>query len=278
VPLPDSPTASPAAAAPKAPHGSHLRLAVGCLSGLLLAWGGAALGLDALPPFFWVRFPLVVAALGFLIGRSRRRWVPGACAAIAALPWLALLLITTTPVMGSLGRALAPADPLRPAAAIVVLSSDIRPDGTPDRGMQWRLDHAYGLVRAGYARRLSLPRLAIRDRSYLPAVRRQLTERGLRCEVEEIGPVHNTHDEVLRVAALARRPERQPLILVSEGMHLRRVTALCRKAGVSIIRSPSPYGEFDYQHPGSPRERLAAFRVWLHEVYLFETNRLQGWL
>ena len=236
------------------------------------------LGLDAIPPFLWAQYPLVVGALGLLIFRSRRRWVPATFAVLALMPWLMLLLVVGTPVMGPLARTLAPADPLRPVATIVVLSSDIRPDGTPDRGMQWRLDHAYGLVRAGYAHRLSLPRLAMRDHSYLPAVRQQLADRHLRCEVEEIGPVYNTHDEALRIATLAQRPGRQPLILVTEGMHMRRASALCRKAGVSVLRSPSPYGEFNYRHPTAARERLAVFHRWLQEVYLFETNRLSGWL
>ena len=49
-------------------------------------------------------------------------------------------------------------------------------------------------------------------------------------------------------------------------------------ASVSVLRSPSPYGEFDYLHPTTARERLAVFHRWLHEVYTFETNRLQGWI
>jgi hypothetical protein len=142
--------------------------------------------------------------------------------------------------------------------------------------MQWRLDHAYDLVRTGYATRLAVPRLAMRSRSYLPAVRRQIEERGLSCQVEEIGAVHHTPDEVQRVAELLRRPDRRDLILVSEAMHLRRVTALCRKAGVRVTRSPAPYRAFDYRRPHRPDQRLAAFRIWLHEVYLFEVNRLQG--
>lgn len=171
-----------------------------------------------------------------------------------------------------------PSDPPRPAAAIVVLSSDIRPDGTPDRGMQRRLDHAYGLVRAGCARRLAVPKLAMRSGSYVPAVKTQLAARGLKCEVEELGSVRYTHDEVLEIRRHLERPHRAPVIPVTEALHMRRVTALCRKAGIVVRRSPSGYEEFDYRGPVGLASRLAAFRVWLQEAHYYEVNRLLGWV
>ncbi|MGV3721728.1 MAG: YdcF family protein [Actinomycetota bacterium] len=247
-------------------------------AGWLMAVGALTLGLDAIAPFQWARFPLLAALACAGLGWLRGRRACGGLWLAAGLPWLGLLIITATPAAGALARSLSREDPPRPAAAIVVLSSDIRPDGTPDRGMQRRLNHAYDLVRAGYARRLVVPRLGMRSNSYAPAIKAQLEKRGLKCEVEELGPVRYTHDEIKEIGRYLEQPGRGPLILVTEALHMRRVSALCRKAGVVVQRSPCGYDEFDHRHPTNSTERLAAFRTWLQETFYYELNRWLGWL
>jgi uncharacterized SAM-binding protein YcdF (DUF218 family) len=243
-----------------------------------MAVGALTLGLDAIAPFQWARYPwlaaLACAALGWLRGRRAL----GGLWLVAGLPWLGLLIITVTPAAGALSRSLSREDPPGKAATIVVLSSDIRPDGTPDRGMQRRLDHAYGLVRAGYAKRLAVPKLGMRSGSYVPAIKAQLSERGLQCEVVELGSVRYTHDEITEIRRYLDRPGSAPVILVTEALHMRRVSALCRKAGIAVQRSPCGYAEFDYRNPANPTQRLAAFRVSLQESFYYELNRLAGWL
>jgi uncharacterized SAM-binding protein YcdF (DUF218 family) len=272
-----SPTAS-GAPRPDWRHAGWTRAALGGSAGWTLAAGAVALGLDAIAPFHWARHPwLVAAACGALAWRCRRRLLIAFWAA-AALPWMGLFLVIATPVTGLLSRSLAREDPLRPAGAILVLTSDIRTDGTPDRGMQQRLDHAYGLVEDGYARRLVIPRLGMRESSYLPAVRKQLARRGLTCQVEELGRVQYTHDEILELEKYLQRTDRRKVILVTEALHMRRVSALCRKRRIAPLRSPSGYAEFDYRNPTGRAQRLAAFRVWHQETFYHELNRLLGWL
>jgi len=243
-----------------------------------MALGAQQLGLDSIAPFIWARYPLLTATICAAIAlRGRHVAVPALWIAAAA-PWIGMHLVLSTPLAGALARSLVREDPLRPAAAIVVLSSDIRTDGTPDRGMQLRLDHAYRLIEGGYARRLVVPRLGMRTRSYVPAVLKQLKERDLECTVEQLGAVYNTHDEVVEIDRYLKRPGNGPVILVTEALHMRRVTALCRRRGVVVLRSPSGYAHFDYRRPAYPEHRMAAFRVWLYEVYYYELNRLLGWV
>jgi hypothetical protein len=144
--------------------------------------------------------------------------------------------------------------------------------------MQCRLEHTYGLLRPGYARRLVMTRLGMRSRSYVPAVRRQLQEHGLTVELLETAPIWNTRDEVEQVGWLQRRTGWREVTVVSDAMHLRRVRALAQHLGIEVGTSAAPYAGYDYRTVSTPRALLAAFRDWIEEAYNFEVNRLRGWL
>jgi uncharacterized SAM-binding protein YcdF (DUF218 family) len=256
-------------------RGRGWRLVGGFAAGVLFAYGALVSGLDAIPPFYWVRMPLLAGLAGALAGLSRAWW--GVWLAAAAV-WFGFLVVGHTPLLGPAVRALVRSDSLERVEAVVVLSSDIRTDGSPDRAMQQRLDHAYRLMQEGYACRLVVTRLRMRSQSYVPAVRRQAQAWGLQCPVEETEPITNTRDEVIRIGRLAHQRGWGKMILVSDPMHMRRVAALCRKSGTRVICSPASYQDYDYTRLSTPEDRRAAFRNWLEEVYYFETNRARGWL
>src|SRR5207253_4021480 len=106
-----------------------------------------------------------------------------------------VLVVAYTPMIVPLAHSLERSDPLSHADAVLVLSSDIQPDGDLTAQAQSRLIHGYELLRAGYAPRLLLTRIPPPAPSYVPTVSAQLHALGLQYPIDEVGPVANTHDE-----------------------------------------------------------------------------------
>ena len=211
--------------------------ATGFILGVLLGLGARTLGLRAEPGVLNSALFLIAGAVGaFLAAAGARRllWIAG------ALECLALLVISYTPLVPALMHAWVRRDALRPADAVVSLSSQVYPDGSLDTHAQLRVLHAEELLSAGWAPRLVLTRIAGREPSALPVIRRQMRLFGLRCPIDEVGPVRNTHDEALAVAALARRRGWRRVILVSDPDHLRRAGAVFAHAGLEVCCSPAP--------------------------------------
>ncbi|MCC2669256.1 MAG: hypothetical protein K0Q72_1727 [Armatimonadetes bacterium] len=177
-------------------------------------------------------------------------------------------------------RSILRADPLRPADAVVVLSSTIRKSGEMDTAFQNRVIHGYEVVGQGFAPRLLVTHLgpSNRNKSYIPAVRRQLDKLGIDFPVQEVGPVWDTHDEAVAVAKLFREKRWKRVIVVSDPTHLRRAGATFEKAGLQVICSPCRSPEFDPASLERAGEKLAACREWFHEVIGYEVYRLRGWL
>jgi len=174
--------------------------------------------------------------------------------------------------------ALSPSRVLSPLPAVVALSASVHPDGRPDDQAQLRLIRAYELLGEAKARRLIVTRIAPPVPSTLAAVRDQLARLGLDCPVEEVGPVRNTRDEALAVAALARHRGWKEILLVSDPMHLRRAGAVFSAAGLTPYCVPSePYG-YDLSSPNSPAGRWNLFRALLWEYVGYQVYRWRGWI
>ncbi len=158
-------------------------------------------------------------------------------------------------------------DTLQPSEAIVVLSSGITLRGEPTEGARRRLQHAYSLLRLRLAPRLVVTHLPPPLPSYVPTVRRDLRRMHIATELEEVGPIHDTHDEALAVAQRAREQGWNRIVLVSDGTHLRRAKALFEKCGLQVLCSPGTT-------PAQALSRAAALEIRGLKLLEFSTARL----
>lgn len=261
-------------------HWSHA--VSGFILGLLLFFGqqallgGSLLNGTYLPVLVEYLAPLLWGVAGAALALTRARvllWITGAAICTATLG------VAYTPVVRPLLRSVTlPPDRLAHADAVVVLSSGIQDSGNLTPDAQSRLLRGYEILRAGLAPRLVLTRLPSSYPSYRPAVQRQMLALGLRYPIEEAGPVRNTHDEALAVARLARERGWPRVILVSEPAHMRRASAVFRKAGLPVLRAPCVEETYDAESLSTPFDRLRAFDDWLHEVIGYQVYRMRGWI
>src|SRR5262249_4919651 len=141
-------------------------------------------------------------------------------------------------------RNLLRADPLRTAPAVVVLAADSQLEGRALSGAsQERLLRAYELLRHGCAPLMVLTRLAPHSAAYRLQVEAQLASLGFEFDVAEVGPVRNTRDEAVVVAALARERGWKEVILVTHPWHMRRAAAAFEQEGLPVICTPCADGE-----------------------------------
>jgi uncharacterized SAM-binding protein YcdF (DUF218 family) len=224
-------------------------------------------------------FHLFTVALlaGVVLGVTRLRgllWVAagGLC--------LLFLAVAHTPYIKAPTKALVRVDRLRPADAVVVLSSSVRKSGEMDTAFQVRVLHGYEVVRQGYAPRLVLTRLdrRISKHSTVPEVRKQLEMLRMDFPIDEVGPVGNTYDEAVKVAELVRARGWKRVILVSDPTHMRRAGATFAHAGVSVLHSPCRNPNYDLTHMEGSRDRLLGFQDWFHETIGYWEYRRRGWL
>jgi len=263
-----------------APTGSlaaqRLQVALGGFTIGMLTWIAATqLGLATLPGFSEFNRIPCAGAVGALIALTRFRpllW------ATAGLCCVLTLVVGYTPVVVRPTQALVREDTLRPADAVVVLSSSIRKDGQMDDSFQNRVLHGYEVLRQGFAPRLVVTRLSppSKQKSYIPAIRQQFRYLQFDYPVEEVGPVANTYEEGRAVASLLKERGWKRIILVSDPTHLRRAAATFKKAGVPVLCSPCRNPDYDIARIKDPGERLKACRDWFHESIGYEIYRLQG--
>jgi uncharacterized SAM-binding protein YcdF (DUF218 family) len=105
-----------------------------------------------------------------------------------------------------------------------------------------------------------------------------------RQEVLSLGICADTHDEALKVAALAQKRGWQRLILVTSAAHMSRAHATFAKAGLATQAVPCDYVS-SYHRIGSVRwfhlpgyGSMHGFDVWLHELLGTLLYRLRGWM
>jgi len=245
-------------------------LILGTVTGVSLG----ELGLQSAPFFRGEHLLAASALVGVLVGISRLRRALWAAAAVATA---GLLLVAYTPLVAEPVRECVRRDGLQRVEAVVVLSSNIQADGEPTEAAQIRLLRGYEVLRAGFAKRLVIPRLMPPKASYMPAVRRQMEALGLDYPVDEVGPVGNTRDEAIAAATLARKEGWRRVILVSDPVHLRRAGAAFEKAGLAVLCTPCAERNYDLSSLAVPAERLHAFRDWLWESLGLWWYRRKGW-
>jgi uncharacterized SAM-binding protein YcdF (DUF218 family) len=193
----------------------------------------------------------------------------------ASLSWG---LVVFTPVARLMTRNLVRKDPLVAGDAIFVFSSRVQKGGELTTVAQARLIHGLALLKEGFAPRLVLSELKGSDASYLAAARRLMTELGLPGEVIAIGPVGNTHDEAVSLAALARAKGWRRILGVTSPLHTRRASLALEAQGLEVVSSPAPETGFDLETLDRGTDRLEAFRAALHERIGLLAYSTRGWL
>jgi len=210
-----------------------------------------------------------------LIFRQSMRIVEFALAAYGFL----LLVIFYSPVADYLVRPLqVPADP-RPAAAMVVLTAYVAPDGTLNESAMRRVHAAARL----YHRKLS-PLVIITGGDSDTPEARQLADfmAGFAGELG-IPPTaiivekesENTHFSAVNVAALCRQRNIQHVLLVTDAVHMRRAAAAFRAQGLSVSPVPADPWSLWWE---TPDIQLKKFWAALHEFGALLYYRWQGWI
>lgn len=104
-------------------------------------------------------------------------------------------------------------------------------------------------------------------------------------EVRSLGGCADTHDEALRVAALARQNGWQHVALVTSAFHMTRSKAVFEKAGVpGVLPVPCNYSSAPMRGRPLPwltvpnAGHLRHFETWMHEVVGMVAYRLRGWI
>ncbi len=247
----------------------------GFILGMLIGHVASLLGVQSIPVLRTVHLAPVMGVLGALLALTRGWWLLWWAAGTLCLGWLVL---GYTPLIVRPVRTLVVRDRLQPVEAVVVLSSDIHPSGALTTAAQVRLLKGYEMLRDGYARTLVLTRLPAPKKSYLPAVREQMRVLGMSHPILETGAVTNTHDEAVKVSALARERGWKRMILVSDAIHMKRAKAVFAKAGLPVLCAPSASRDFDLATLEVPSDRVHAFREWLWETIGMQVYKRNGWI
>lgn len=248
-------------------------LAVGGVAALL----GRDLDLPSLVSFWGDRTPLVVAAtLAFAVlwTTRLRKALLALTLALAGL-WLAAGF---SPLSAWLAEGLVQRDPVEAADAVFVLASRLQEDGELTGTAMTRLLHGLELLAEGHAPRLLLSELPEGYRQYAPAARGLMSRLRLPGELLTVGPVRNTHDEAVAVAALLRERGWRRLLMVTSPTHSRRAAAVFEHEGVAVISSPATEIQFDLESLARPDERLNAFGDLIHERVGLAVYRWRGWI
>jgi uncharacterized SAM-binding protein YcdF (DUF218 family) len=199
-----------------------------------------------------------------------------------------VLLVSSTPIVRPLARALVRQD--LPAGAplpddvdaVAVLSgSQLENAVISDESVERLLD-ALALAKASGR---PLLHSVIRpdahpERSSLPDQRALAALAGV-TRVLAVDSVHATHDEAVKMAAVARRERWRRVALVTSPLHSRRACATFERAGVRVLCVPSRSRFYEIDGPDAfppGPERLRAFGSWLYEVVGMWTYGVRGWL
>lgn len=106
-----------------------------------------------------------------------------------------------------------------------------------------------------------------------------------KAEVLSLGLCANTHDEALRVAALATQRGWKRVLLVTSANHMRRASATFATAHVPIVPCPCNFltslstSEADLPLPGIPAGTGGdKVNAWIHETVGWYEYRRRGWI
>jgi uncharacterized SAM-binding protein YcdF (DUF218 family) len=250
------------------------------LSGALAAAGAGFVAKDLrlfqVASFYGSRAALLlgIVAVGALLGLVRLRVVAWAALGGLALLWL---VVAFTPLAAALADGLPRRDPLGPADAVYVLASGVQEDGTLTDEALYRLTHGLEEVRQGLAPRLVLGELRPPRAHYAEGARALMAHLGIEAEVVTVGPVADTHDEAVAVAALYRARGWRRVIVVTSPLHSRRAAAAFEHQGLEVVSAPAAEGRYDAALDDAD-DRVRGFGDVLHERLGLWLYHRRGWL
>jgi uncharacterized SAM-binding protein YcdF (DUF218 family) len=220
---------------------------------------------------------LVVAAalLGGLLALTRLRPFLHATLAVVAALWL---LVCFTPLTSALARGLVRSDPVQAGDAVFVFGSTIQVDGDPSDDAASRLLRAVQLLADDKAPRLVLSELPPPAGRYGPLAQAWMGSLHVERELLTVGPVHNTREEALEVAALARARGFHRILAVTSPTHTRRACAALEQAGLSVVCVPSVETRFDLEALELPGDRVKSFGTIAHERLGWLVYARRGWV
>jgi uncharacterized SAM-binding protein YcdF (DUF218 family) len=277
----------------------------GALSGLYEKWSSVLitvllavlcwfclvqLGLLSLIPYIGKRAETIIYAIvvGFLLGLTSWRGAVtvGACGVLVL--WLLVcfspltrwlvspLLVHSTP------RKLTTQVATREADAVVVLASGIQADNDFSDVSLARFLGGLEAVRTNRAPLMVLTEAAPPAGSHQEAANRLLTSLKIECPILAVGPVHDTHDEAVAVANLAREEGWKTIILVTSPTHSLRSEMVFRQAGrdfgLNVVPRPCRETAYDLENLYWPKDRLQAFSSAIHELIGISIYRRRGWI
>jgi uncharacterized SAM-binding protein YcdF (DUF218 family) len=248
-------------------------LAVGALAGFV------ALDLNLLSLVsYWGDKSFLVpasAAAGALLWLTPLRRFVGVAVALLALLWLA---VAFTPLTRAMRDSLVRRDEVQAADAVFVFGSRIQLDGEPSSDAMSRLFRGLELVADGRAPRLVVSELPPPFPAYAPLARDWVGRFAPAVEVLSFGPIRNTHDEAVHLAALFRQRGWKRVLAVTSPTHTRRAAECLEKEGLDVVSVPAIETDFDVERLERPEDRRAAFRTIAHERLGLVVYRWRGWV
>ena len=249
----------------------------GACVGLVAGFIARDLDLTQLVSFWGDR--LILLPIGMLVGAlcavTRLRKPFFAAASALALLWL---FVAYGPLSQILVRGLVRSDALRPADAVLVLSSNVQTDGDPSSVQLTRLYRGLELIKDGLAPRLIVTELPAPYGQQRAFVKAMLTRFRPDAELVVLEPVRNTHDEAVMTIAYLRSQGFKRLIVTSSPTHTFRAAALFEGQGLDVMATPAIETRFDLQNLDHSEERLASFGSIIHERLGILVYRRRGWI
>src|SRR5262249_36979889 len=249
----------------------------GVVAGGLAGSLGQQMELMSAVSYWGDRQILVVAAalLGGLLALTRLRPLLYVTLGLAAALWL---LVCFTPLTSALARGLVRSEPEQAGDAVFVFGSTIQVDGDPSDDAAIRLFRALQLLADDKAPRLILSELAPPAGRYAPLARAWMGSMHVERELLTVGPVRNTRDEALAVAALS--PERgfHRILAVTSPTHTRRACSSLEQEGLSVVCLPSVETRFDLETLDRPGDRVRSFGPIVHERIGWLVYSRRGWV
>lgn len=251
--------------------------ALGAMVGLLAGFLARDLDLTTLVSYWGDR--LIVLPAGMIIGAScsvtrlRRPFLAGT--ALLAVLWIAVAL---GPLSRILQKGLVRSDTLRPADAVLVLSSSVQTDGDPVSVQFARLYRGLELVKDGLAPRLIISELPPPYARQRPFVEAMLKRFRPETELVVLETVRNTHDEALATLKYLRGFGLKSVIVTSSPTHTFRAAALFEGQGLDVMATPALETRFDLETLDRSEDRLASFGSIIHEQLGILVYRRRGWI
>lgn len=252
----------------------------------VLAWTGAIALLQPVLVGAGSPHAYLVAVLvgGLLALAGAGRVLRGATTIIAVL----LVLVTSLPIARTLAFPLVRRD--QPAVdsgaaieAVAVLSSAVGTDGLIQGQTIDRLLDGMALARrTGRPLVLSVIRLRREPGENSRADQTALvTLAGLADRTWFVDSVYTTHDEALKMTALARAHGWRRVALVTSPAHTRRACATFEHAGLAVVCTPADARDATWGGPRplhSAADRLRVIGTWLYEQLGWFLYRARGWV